>query len=213
MSRPANVDSAQTRARILDAAAGLFSAHGPGLTSIRDVAKRSKVSVATVHFHFGNKDRLWDACIEAMYAELAGLQSVIEAALREGSEDRARLDHAMRAVYRFALAHQPAIRLLLRNVMETGEIGTRHRERQLVPFLDLASTILAARTHRQPADLRLALQSLIFLVGRYAIGSTAELAAACGLPARAKAEKVHDAVEAHLADTAARLLFPSEARQ
>ncbi len=208
MSRPANVDSAQTRLRILEAASGLFSQHGSGHTSIRDVAKRSKVSVATVHFHFGSKDRLWDACIDAMNVELASLQVDLVASLQEGKGDDARLDSAVRAVYRFALRHQPAIRLLLRNVLETGEIGTRNREERLLPFLDGAATLLESWTSRNAAELRLVLQTLVFLVGRYAIGSTRELAAAAGLPANAKPEKIQARIEDHLADTAARLLAP-----
>src|SRR3954467_11313734 len=111
MSRPANVDSADTRRRILEAASGLFSLHGSGHTSIRDVAKRSKVSVATVHFHFKSKDGLWDACIDAMNAELGALAGPIQAALTAKDGFAAQLDAAVRTTWRFALGHQPAIRL------------------------------------------------------------------------------------------------------
>ena len=207
MSRPANVDSAVTRRRILRAASGLFSEHGSGHTSIREVARRSKVSVATVHFHFGSKDRLWDECVEAMYAELATLSGTIGEALTATGADELRLDTAIRAVYRFALAHQQAIRLLLRNVLETGEIGTRNREERLLPFLEAAAIVLQARTGRPAAELRLMLQSMVFLIGRYAIGSPRELAAAAGLPASTKTEILHARIEEHLASTAFRLLL------
>jgi len=211
MSRPANVDSAVTRRRILEAASGLFSAHGSGHTSIRDVAKRSKVSVATVHFHFKSKDGLWDACIEAMNTELGGLAGAIESALTAKEGFEAQLEAAMRAIWRFALGHQLAIRLLLRNVLETGEIGTRQREERLIPFLDAAGALLEAQTGRPAAKLRLGLQSLVFLVGLYAICSLRELAAAAGVPATTKPDKIHARIEDHLADTAARL-FSRKAR-
>ena len=152
-----------------------------------------------------SKDGLWDACIEAMNAELASLAGAIQTALAAQDGFAAQLDAAVRATWRFALGHQPAIRLLLRNVLETGEIGTRQREERLIPFLDAAGALLVAKTGRPAAELRLALQSHVFLVGRYAIGSPRELAAAAGLPPTAKPEKIHHRIEDHLADTAARL--------
>ena len=206
MARPANVDSRETKKRILDSAAALFAAHGAGHASIRDVAKRAKVSVATVAFHFKDKDGLWDECVDAMYAEIAAQAGVIRDALAGGGSDQAKLRRAMEAVYATALEHRPAIRLLLRSVLETGEIGRRRREQALLPLLDLAASVLHARTGRPAGEIRLAVQSLIFLVGRYAVGAPAEIAAAVGVPASTPEKKLLAAVSAHLGDVAVRLL-------
>jgi AcrR family transcriptional regulator len=44
-----------TRARMLEAARGLFVAHGYGATSLQDIADRAGVAVQTIYFTFGNK--------------------------------------------------------------------------------------------------------------------------------------------------------------
>jgi len=50
-----------TRARILDAALDLFGERGPTGTTVRDIAKRAKVNVAAISYHFGGKDELYRA--------------------------------------------------------------------------------------------------------------------------------------------------------
>jgi len=70
MSRPVNADADATRQRMLEAAVQLFAERGLGSTSIRDVAGAAGVSLAMVHHYFGSKDDLYDACIDATYAEL-----------------------------------------------------------------------------------------------------------------------------------------------
>jgi len=50
-----------TRERILDAALDLFGERGPSGTTVRDIAKRAKVNVAAISYHFGGKDELYRA--------------------------------------------------------------------------------------------------------------------------------------------------------
>lgn len=204
MARPVNADPAATRRRILDAAAALFAASGE--TSIRDVAARSKVSVATIHHHFGNKEGLWAACVESMYAELAELRLAILEGFQGGGEFEEQIRRAVESLYRAARRHQPAIRLILRNVLETGEIGVPNQERKLLPMLDQGASLFHDLTGRPPEELRLAIQSVVFLVGRYAIASSRELAMVAGAPRRASADDVHAAVGRHLGDCAVRLV-------
>lgn len=200
MARPANTDSEQTRRRVLGAARKLFSARGEDGASVREIAAAAKVTGATVLHHFGSKEKLYDAAIGAMYEELASMQESIGPALMSTRNFDSALESAVRALFRFAREHQPAIRLLLRHVVDTGEIGGRRREERLLPFLEMGAALFAERTKRDAGELRLVLQSIVFLVGRWAITSPREAAAVAGR------RDAFAAIEDHLVDTARRLM-------
>src|SRR5262245_59972299 len=102
MARPVNADGEKTRRRILERAVALFSEKGADGVSIRELAAASGVSLAMVHHYFGDKDGLYAACIDEMYAELAGLRAELEKALAAGGDTEALIDRAMRAGFRFA---------------------------------------------------------------------------------------------------------------
>lgn len=55
--------SRKTQARILDAAEELFSHHGIYGVSIRDIADRTGVDTALLHYHFANKDGIYEAVL------------------------------------------------------------------------------------------------------------------------------------------------------
>lgn len=57
-----NQDDLTTRARIRDAAMGLFPTHGFSGTTVREIAKAAGVSPALVLHHFGSKDGLRKEC-------------------------------------------------------------------------------------------------------------------------------------------------------
>jgi AcrR family transcriptional regulator len=60
--------AAETRARILEAAAGLFEARGYGRTTVRAMAERADVAVDTVYATFGTKGRVLTALIDQRLA-------------------------------------------------------------------------------------------------------------------------------------------------
>lgn len=208
MGRPANTDASETRRRVLGAAGRLFAENGSNGASVRDIAAAAQVTGATVLHHFGSKEKLYDATVDAMYAELGAIRDEIQPGLAvAGTEFEATVEAAMRAIFRSARGHQGAIRLLLRHVIDTGEIGTARREASLLPFLDAGAQLFAAQTGRAEDELRLVLQSLVFLVGRFAISSPREAAAVAGV----KGEKAaFAAIEDSLVDTARRMLAAKE---
>jgi AcrR family transcriptional regulator len=53
--RPAGVDGAETRERILRAARSCFAAYGYAATTNRMIAERTGVTTAAIHHHFGRK--------------------------------------------------------------------------------------------------------------------------------------------------------------
>jgi Transcriptional regulator len=56
--------SAETRQRVLDAAAALYGEHGVAATTIRAVAERADVSRGTILHHFGSPDGLLEAVLD-----------------------------------------------------------------------------------------------------------------------------------------------------
>lgn len=61
----------ETKARILDAADGLFGELGFDATSTRDIAERSGVNKALIHYHFGTKDDLLEVLLDDYYERLS----------------------------------------------------------------------------------------------------------------------------------------------
>ena len=218
MGRPINADADATRARILHSALNLFSERGIDGASIREVAKGAGVSLAMVHHYFGSKDDLHRAVIASMYAELATMRETLVAAIARSAAKGERSDVATEGRsnanvedliesgvvegYRFARAHVTQVRLMLRDAVLTGQLPEGGRE-SLEPFLDLASERLAPLVARPARSLRLALQSIVFLVARYAVQSDEESAIVTGERA-AHAPRV---IERHLIELARTLLM------
>jgi AcrR family transcriptional regulator len=201
MARPVNADAGATRARILENAFSLFAEQGLSNTSIRDVAKGAGVTLATVHHYFGSKDELWNTCIDEMYAQLSSLGTLLEDQFNSGRSAEEVIEHAVVAGYRFSREHRVATRLLVRATVEAGVHSPKGRV-LLFAFLDLATQGLSRLTGRKPESLRLPLQSLLFLVSRYAVHDEADLAEV----AHVAPEAASAAVEQHLVTIALNLL-------
>ncbi|MGH6925332.1 MAG: CerR family C-terminal domain-containing protein [Propylenella sp.] len=60
-----------TRERILDAALDLFGERGLTGATVRDIAKRAKVNVAAISYHFGGKEELYRAVATAITEGIA----------------------------------------------------------------------------------------------------------------------------------------------
>ncbi len=212
MARPVNADAQATQAKILATAYDLFAARGIDGASVRDIAKGAAVSLAMVHHYFGSKQGLYEACIEAMLAELTGLRAELDAKLTDAGASQAhRIAEAVRIGYRFAREHRKAVRLLQRSLVDTGELDARVRENNVLPFLESTSRELSTLTGTPASSLRLPLQSILFLIVRYAITSDRELGQLVGELAAAHtprndAPAAVVAVEDHLVDTVIKLL-------
>lgn len=218
MARPRNAHSHETRLRLLGVARDLFATQGLDGVSIREIAAAGNVTGATVMHYFKSKEGLYEACIDTLYAGLAAQRDPIAAAVAGAPDPDAAIEAGVRAIFQLARRNQTAIKLLLRHVADTGEIGSARRENQLLPFLDMGAAIFGARTGRTPVELRLTLQSLVFLVGRWAVASNREAIAVSGVQGeRAMSPKTErartglataafQAIEDHLVDVARREL-------
>jgi AcrR family transcriptional regulator len=183
MARPVNADAHATRGRILASALDLFADGGMKGVTTREVAAAAGVSLAMIHHYFGNKEGLFRACLESTQDELGGLGVELKAALAESSgAPIAVLERAIRIGFQFARGHRAAVRLMQRSIVDAGEVDPQIRATRLIPFLDQMSDALALITGRPAGRLRLAIQSTIFLVVRYAISHDSELALLAGVP-------------------------------
>ena len=217
MSRPTNANAEETRRRLIEIASTHFSAHGTAGTSLRSVARDASVSLAAIHYHFGTKDQLYEACMATLYCSLAdGLAPMRElftrlsAQVDEASIDArtftVMLDDLVRDAFRFAREYSPQLRLIMRPLVEHGEMDARWRETTLLPFFEHATQALAAVTNRPITEQRFAVQSVVAVGMRYALSSPRELAQLNGLVA--VTDEVDEATEALAIEaTADQLVF------
>ncbi len=203
MSRPVAADAAATRARILDSALTRFSSRGVDAVSIRDIAGGAGVSLAMVHHYFGSKEELFETCIGSVYDELLSLRGHLATALADGTPSS--LSSLVTSAFLFAREHRVAVRLMIRTTITQGSLPPRGLS-LLLSFLEEVTRVLGTRLGVPPQDLRLPLQSLIFLIARYAVHDDSELARIAGVPdGNPSLERVSE----HLTSLASLLFEPS----
>jgi len=212
MSRPIHADAQATQRRILESARRTFADHGLAGGSARQIARDAEVSLAMVHHYFGSKEGLYKACIGAMLDDVSALGAELTAALGvrgtsaplhpQDAAPSAVIERAVRVGWRFARANRNTVRLLQRSIVDHGEVDVEIRERRMLPFNESLAAHLAAWTGRPATSLRLAVQSSVFLVVRYAIASDRELSdLAFGTGAPRGAEDAAAAVEDNLVES------------
>jgi AcrR family transcriptional regulator len=190
------VSADATRERILEASGPIFAREGFAGASTRALALAAGVNIATLAYHFGDKQGLYDALVDRTYGRM------LEVELDAGPGDRAeQLRSLVRGLYRFARAHQVELRVLLRHVLDSRTLPPSVRERWLAPLLAKVGSALAPLGIPLDPPRLTSLLSLNHLLVRYAISDPGDLAlfAADGDP--------DTWVEAHLGDVAVRLLL------
>jgi len=150
-----------TRERILAAALECISSTSVGRLSVRAIAARAGVNVATVHYHFGTKDELISEAFRLFFAPIAAR---IGAALDAEAPPRARLESLL-GFYVEHFHEHPGIftsfieALIASNIKKEPGVVQGH-ERVLLEMvggfrdrlLDLVSEV-TAREDRQDAAL------------------------------------------------------------
>ncbi len=91
------------RARILDAAARAFAAHGFRASSLRDIAKEAGVSLTLLDHHFGSKGQLLEAVIKGQHENCQLRLARLKASLAPASAFRLEDFVALWANYEFDL--------------------------------------------------------------------------------------------------------------
>lgn len=207
MARPVNADAEATRRRVLESAVKLFSERGMEGASVRDVARGAGVTLATVHHYYGSKDGLFEACIASVYDALDGMKTELNELFASGASIEDILTRSMVVTSRYARKNRTIVRLLVRMSVSTGKVPPRGRAMMEETFLPNLAGAIGAMTGRSEVDVRLAFQTLVFLVTRYAVQDPAELVTVLGFP-KGDSEQAYAHLEAHLGQVALSLLAP-----
>lgn len=103
----------ETKEKIMNAASELFSLHGFGGTSIREIASKSQVNVAAINYHFGSKHNLYWATIDQK-------QKWLEEGIRQISEEAKDVPDLTVKVYKFLMQDQAAVRSTMKMMLTEG---------------------------------------------------------------------------------------------
>ena len=101
----------EARARILEAADALFGELGFDAASTREIAERSGVNKALIHYHFKNKEGLLASVLERYYEDLAA--TVLEA-LQSEADLRTKLDRLVEVYLDFLAQNRNFNRIIQR---------------------------------------------------------------------------------------------------
>jgi len=105
-----NGESSAIRQRILNAAIPLFAQRGYGSASVRELAEAAGVTKPTLYYHFGNKEGLFVASVEAVMDQFN--EAVRNATAMPGTL-RDRLCFVIQSQTALAQSNPDAFRLLL----------------------------------------------------------------------------------------------------
>ncbi|GEK87491.1 TetR/AcrR family transcriptional regulator [Microbacterium aerolatum] len=110
MPRASAADAALTARQVLEAAIGLFSAHGYADVSLDDIARAAGVTRGAVYHHYGSKVGLFGAVASELQSSVAAL--VVDAADKAGSGAAEQLRAGSHA-FLDAITTGAAVRVLL----------------------------------------------------------------------------------------------------
>ena len=130
-------------AQLLDAAAALITERGPHGFSLREVARRARVSEAAPYWHFASKEAL----LAAVAAQgFVGLAAAMDDARLSSKHPRRRLLELGVAYVRFALAHPSELRIMFGSeIPDKSAHPTLHEAAERAFNLLLATIVEAQR--------------------------------------------------------------------
>jgi AcrR family transcriptional regulator len=172
--------SLDTRERLVAAASKLFAEAGYAGASVRDICNLARANPGAVSYHFGGKRQLYRTVLRQAAERLA---RVPEASSAPESDSPTELATVLRSVYRRLEKNRDATRLLLRDLIDGGNLAVEALE----PTLRSAVTALRERvgeddTPRTSPDL-----------GRFVLELAAPVVLlVAGWPALARPLALHD---------------------
>ncbi len=101
--------SSVAREKILDAALSVFSNRGFDGATTREIAAQAGVNLGLIKYYFDTKEKLWRAMVDRVHQELNAVVAGMETAQLD---DRARMEHMIRAIVRFCATKPAFIRVM-----------------------------------------------------------------------------------------------------
>lgn len=176
LADPQTPAAARTRGALIAAALHLFGEKGFDAASTREIAARAGANIAAIAYHFGSKEGLRLACVDAISDQLdeilprTGLPRPAGAA-----EARAMLERILRAVLAFMIAPGPSQEIaafLLREIATGGPMVDPIHDRIVGPRHRAVCALWGAATGRDPESesVRLAVFAMMGQVIYFRIG-------------------------------------------
>jgi AcrR family transcriptional regulator len=139
--RPADV-AERTRVRIVDAALTLFSTRGFEAVSTRDIAAAAGTTHGLIRHHFGSKEGVWIAVVDAADATFRGcIDEVLADEVPRADGPEHALATIVRGLSAAAQRHPEIARLLLLEGMQPSA-RLQHILERIAPLRDLLDPLL-----------------------------------------------------------------------
>jgi len=145
VGRPRDGDPAETRRGILRAAEESFATAGFVGATTRQVAARAGVNVATLHYHFGSKEKLYRAVLDAA----SGAELTVPGGGKAPAE---RLAAVVEALWDFGAAHPSLPRLSLLHRLAGPASPTEEPQDPRVALLTRTLAETGAKPPYPPGD-------------------------------------------------------------
>jgi AcrR family transcriptional regulator len=170
---------AETRARLLDAAAELLAAEGEAGLTLRAVSRAAAANVAAVKYHFGSREQLVSEVVEEATREVTAAQVEALEALRatpRPAPAAAWVEAWARPLVRVAIGSTPRERRLGRIISQAhaaplGDLDVTVRDTTVVPADLFLAGLAAALPKVDPAELRLRFALMASAVAGFATGA------------------------------------------
>ena len=180
-SRGSRADGAKTRARILEVSLPLFAELGYTGTSIRRIAEAADCNVATLAYHFADKEGLYSMVVQQMHVELS--EGVPDVGAVPASTPDGLIDHYVGVLWQFVNTHRVHMRLAVRHLLDQGAHPDVVMQNWSEPLMGRADALVAMfRPTWPPAQRRLLVSSVQHLFVRFAIEDRDQLSTILGHP-------------------------------
>jgi AcrR family transcriptional regulator len=111
-ARPSPRPSPDTRERILGAALDSFAEKGFDGASTREIAGRAGVPLGLLQYHFGSKQKLWQAAVDRAFGDINRELDAAPTQALDAGDELARTRAGIRAHVRFVARHPEFVRLM-----------------------------------------------------------------------------------------------------
>lgn len=169
-----------TRQKLIDCAGQVFSQKGFEATTVREVCQAAEANIAAIHYHFGDKERLYIECVKQAHCQ----QGLVQFSWPEGTSSEQKLTDMVTHMLNMMLATDtPAwhIELMMRELARPTDACRALVEEFISPMfaqlLSIVSEMLPAESPtivRQQTTFSVVAQCLLYRyhrpIGRLLVG-------------------------------------------